>query len=98
MVSIMNTKFREGKERQGLRDVLFPHILVLFHGRQMGSRGERIYKVRTFELFFSHGGAVVKVEEGRIEGFGGRLILWVVVRLDWDVRWEGKNEFVRGRT
>ncbi len=40
MVSIMNTKFREGKERQGLRDVLFPHILVLFHGRQMGSRGE----------------------------------------------------------
>ncbi len=38
MVSIMNMKFREGKECQGLRDMLFPHILVLFHGHQMGSR------------------------------------------------------------
>ncbi len=40
MVSIMNTKFRGGKECQGLRDVLCPHILVLFHGHQMGSCGE----------------------------------------------------------
>ncbi len=63
MVSIMNTKFWGGKERQGLRDMSFPHILVLFHGHQMGSHGERVYKAQTFELFFSHRRAVVEMEE-----------------------------------
>ena len=38
---------------------------------------EKMDKARTFELFFSHGRAVVKVEEGWVKGFGGRLILWV---------------------